>query len=509
LASSIDGNNKRPYGIIIGFIASFALFTMFSRNLVLWFGIDLNLIRAASFGLLLVFGAIMLSEYLSTKFGQLTQGFANLGSKLTDRNNDQGFISGILFGALVGLIWTPCAGPILAAVLVQSISQTTNFGSFLTILAFGIGAALPMLIIIIFGRKIMSSVNFFQNKAYLIRKMLGVIIITAVLSLMLGNNVPSVNIGSNNNLSLAGDKLIDGLAKHYTAPDFADISAWFNSDPLSINQLRGKVVLVDFWAYSCINCIRTLPYLKDWYDKYQDVGLVIVGVHAPEFDFERDANNVHKAIEKFEISYPVALDNKFATWQNYNNHFWPAHYLINKNGNIVYQHFGEGDYDITENNIRFLLGTKNRTPISRPHATASIKITPETYLGYARSDQFASPELIARGTMASYSYPKSLTENSWALSGDWIINAEKIVSQKAGASIKMQFYAKQVFSVMGAPKLIKVKILKSNEDLNLPLLEVKDHTLYEIANLANPENTSFELIATDAGLELYTFTFGG
>src|SRR5579862_5118600 len=351
LAGSLTGSKKRPFGIIIGFVLIFALFTFFSRKLLQYSGIDSNLIRDASFIILILLGVIMLSTYLTDKFGQLTRRLANTGSTFSVVNNPQGgLISGILFGGLIAIIWTPCAGPILAAVIVQTVIQKTNLLSFLTLVAFGIGAATPMLLIALFGRKIMEKLGSLKRHTTLYRKILGIIIILSVgYMIYLEGGISTAHADEiNNTLPLS---LQNGLATPYIAPSIDGIDAWINSEPLQINDLRGKVVLIDFWTYSCINCMRTLPYLNDWYRKYHDKGLVIIGVHTPEFDFEKNLDNVKNAVLQDGIKYPVALDSHFVTWQKYNNQYWPAHYLIDKKGYVVYTHFGEGEYDITENNI--------------------------------------------------------------------------------------------------------------------------------------------------------------
>ncbi len=295
----------------------------------------------------------------------------------------------------------------------------------------------------------------------------------------------------------------------YPAPQIEGITEWINSEPLQLNQLKGKVVLIDFWTYSCINCVRTLPYLKAWYHKYHDAGFVIIGVHAPEFGFEKNASNVQTAVLKQNIKYPVALDNDFKTWRNFNNHYWPAHYLIDKNGRVVYQHFGEGEYDTTENNIRFLLGLT--TPaVAQPDLDAQYPaLTPETYLGYARAENFTSPETRSNNQAAQYTFPKELRDNDWALSGNWIINADRIVSAQPYAKLKIHCNAQKVFMVMGnaSIKPIQLQILFNGENVTKSL-EVDKHTLYEVLSLPQLDNGILEVIASSPGLEIYTFTFG-
>ena len=306
--------------------------------------------------ILLILGFVMLSSYLTEKFALLTSRLSNVGSQAQAANNVQGgFISGVLFGAMVGIVWTPCVGPILAAVIVQAAIQQTQIGSVGIAIAFALGAGVPMLIIAIAGRYAVSHLGFFRTRTEFFRKLLGIIIIFSVIFLMFATNITSSVANTNDNPVLSGD-LLNGLSQPYPAPPIVGIDAWINSPPLQLADLKGKVVLIDFWTYSCINCIRTLPYIKDWYAKYHDKGLVIIGVHTPEFEFEKNLDNVKNAVKAFNILYPVALDSHYATWKSFQNQYWPAHFLIDKAGNIVYEHFGEGDYAITEHNIRYLLG---------------------------------------------------------------------------------------------------------------------------------------------------------
>ena len=525
LAGSLSGNKTRPFGIIAGFIIVFSLFTFFSRKLVQLTGVDLNLIRHISYGLLFLLGVVMLSSYLTEKFSQLTQRLTQVSDKFASANQAQsGFLSGILFGGLIAFVWTPCAGPILAAVIVQTVIQQTNFMSFLTLVAFGAGAAIPMLMIALFGQDMMEKMHYFKSHGSLFRKILGAIIILSVVysvhsegALTLSTSTSATNLTIPDQEAL---KLEKGLFKPYPAPAIGGIDAWINSKPLQINQLKGKVVLVDFWTYSCINCIRTLPYLKTWYNKYHNDGLVIIGVHTPEFDFEKNLTNVQTAVKQDGIKYPVALDNQFVTWQNFKNLYWPAHYLIDKKGNVVYTHFGEGDYDVTENNIQYLLGVvEARTANIGEEGGASFFETPETYLGYARAEQFFNLSALVKDTAAQYTFPTTLSRNNWALQGRWKVMADGILSQEANAAVKINFHAHKVFVVMGSAtgKPIQVKLLlngqaipkaSQGEDVINSALTVKNHNLYRVLTLANASSGELQVIASTPGLEMYTFTFG-
>src|SRR5579872_2012653 len=313
--------------------------------------------------------------------------------------------------------------------------------------------------------------------------------------------------------------LQNGLYNSYPAPQIEGITYWINSPPLQLNNLKGKVVLIDFWTYSCINCLRTLPFLKDWYHKYHDSGLVIIGIHAPEFEFEKNIENVKNAVAKDGIQYPVALDNQFMTWQNYHNQYWPAHYLIDKNGRVVYTHFGEGDYLTTENNIRFLLGMKQPVTTSLPeNGEESIRQTPETYLGYARSENFSNKQSIVQNKAALYLFPEEISEDHWALNGEWAINSDKIISVQPNVGLKINFNAHKVFMVMGSAsgQPVKVKVLLNGEpvingkgkDVIDSRVMVSKHTLYEVLDLPHFDSGILQIIPETPGLEVYTFTFG-
>jgi cytochrome c biogenesis protein CcdA/thiol-disulfide isomerase/thioredoxin len=523
LSGSLTGKKSRPLGIIIGFVMTFALVTLFSKTIISLFHLNGETLRNSSLVILFLLGVMMVSTYLTEKFNLITQQLTQIGSSFGSINNTQsGFFSGLLFGGLVGIIWTPCAGPILAAVIVQVVVLQSTYASVLTLLAFAIGAGLPMLLIALMGRKVIDQFGFIRHHTELFRKLLGIIIIVSVIFLFLNSGtVPTLSRLSNAPITEIipnSTSLMSGLDQSYQAPQIAGIAAWINSKPLQLSMLKNKVVLIDFWTYSCINCIRTLPYLKDWYAKYHDQGLVIIGIHSPEFEFEHNVDNVKNAVTKYGITYPVALDNNFVTWRNFKNQYWPAHYLINKNGDVVYVRFGEGEYDVTEHNIRYLLGLKEPVKTAIAENSYITKQTPEIYLGYARAQGFANQGEEIKNRSSIYMYPSILTEDSWALQGNWIVYADKIVAASAGAAIKLHFNAGKVYAVMGVTSgnKINVKLLLNGElltqqkgaDVSASQVAVGRYQLYSLINFHQENDNTLELIAASPGLEMYTFTFG-
>ena len=301
------------------------------------------------------------------------------------------------------------------------------------------------------------------------------------------------------------DSLQDGLSAPYSAPEFGGLT-WLNSKPLTMSELKGKVVLVDFWTYSCINCLRTLSHITEWDKKYRDKGLVIIGIHAPEFAFEKDANNVKQALAKYGINYPVAQDNDGVTWNNFNNQYWPAHYLISKEGKVVYTHFGEGNYDKTENNIRYLLGLKGPAVSGNKGKATTNNQSPETYLGYDRSQNYIG-EKIGKDKNQNYKFPNLIPSDSWSLQGDWKIEPERIISGAKDASLRFNFTAGKVYLVLGSNgKTIDVDVKLNGKSVNS--FKVDSHKLYEIASQPQVKNSLLEVTASDAGLEAYAFTFG-
>ena len=397
LSTSATGGKDRPYGIIAGFVLSFSVFVLASRWIVQALHIDLDLIKYVSLGLLFLLGLVMLSEKLSQKFAGLTQGFgryriARRGAGLPRRACDRrphwfgvDALRGADFGRCAGGSDPPANQPAKHRrdFFLRARRRRADADHHPT------------------GRTVMNRLRFLTTHAEIVRKIFGVLILASVVWLALGATAVATFDAGAPLAASAQSGLQDGVERPYAAPELAGIDDWINSEPLTIAQLRGKVVLIDFWTYSCINCVRTLPYLIAWDKKYREKGLVIIGVHSPEFEFEKKIDNIKTAVAKYGITYPVAVDSELATWTAFDNQYWPAHYLIDKNGQVVYTHFGEGHYDITENNIRYLLGLKGpaETDVASNGELSGFGQTPETYLGYARAERFVGgalqPEIIA------------------------------------------------------------------------------------------------------------------
>lgn len=292
--------------------------------------------------------------------------------------------------------------------------------------------------------------------------------------------------------------LEDGLKVPYPAPELAGIEGWINSGPLTLAGLKGKVVLLDFWTYSCVNCVRTFPYLIGWDKKYRDKGLVIIGVHSPEFGFEGRPRNIQEAVNKRGITYPVAQDNSMQTWRAYSNLYWPAHYLIDKEGRVVYTHFGEGKYDVTENNIRQLLGLPagDVTVPENAEIPALPGQTPETYLGTARADSYVLDDKV------------ELPLHHWTLSGEWKKEPEKITAMSPGATLRLHFKAKKVYVVMGSANGQPIQVTISLNGKGHDII-VREHDLYPLMVQGSDREGVLEIRTQQPELEAYAFTFGG
>lgn len=545
LSGSVSAGSRRPYAIVAGFIASFTLFTLFLSSIIKVLGIPPDALRMASIAVVFIFGAVLLIPAAQKVF-------ETLSSRLTGRvsgavsANDTGLASGLLVGVSLGILWTPCVGPIIASVITLAATASVTAETFLITLAYSIGTAIPLLIIIRTGRSLLQ--RYLVAKSQGIQKAFGVLMIATAVMLFFqvdrtfqtyvltvfpsyGQGLTAVEdnplvsralksvTGNARDQVAVGRPMPEAAAAYPLAPEFIAGGQWFNSRPLTLASLRGKVVLVDFWTYTCINCIRTLPYLKNWYDKYHDRGLVIVGVHTPEFAFEKEAVNVRKAIGDFGIRYPVMQDNDYATWKAYDNHYWPAEYLIDTEGRIRHTHFGEGMYDETEQTIVKLLGEAGSAvsaDIRNPayDVTAS---TPELYVGYRRSEYGSSAEQVLPDRLRTYSAPDVLVPDHFAFVGPWTVSADYATPGK-GAGLLLHYRAANVYmvakpSVPGSTVTVRIEMdggIKPADtvDVKNGVVTVTGDRLYTLTEQPLPSDHILKLTFPDGGVQFYTLTFG-
>jgi len=553
LSSSIGTTQigkARPIGVITGFVLSFTFFTLFLSTIVSVIGIPADSLRVFSVIVIGLFGASMLIPKFQIWLEIL---FSKLSQFLPQSQNKTGFGGGILIGLSLGLLWTPCVGPILASVISLAITGSVNLDAVFITLAYAIGTAIPMFFIMIAGQTALRKAPWLLTNASHIQKAFGVLMILTALAIFFNldrkfqtfilNVFPNYGTGLtkfedisliNNalqNLSAPEVKKEDmgkptfemDKSQGTPAPELIPGGQWFNSEPLKLADLKGKVVVIDFWTYSCINCQRTFPYLKSWWEKYKDKGLIIIGVHSPEFEFEKNPKNVQKALEDFGLTYPVVQDNDFSTWRAYKNRFWPAKYLIDKDGNIRYTHFGEGAYDESEKVIQELLAETGSdvtgTDINNPEYQNYAK-TPELYLGYWRMEHLSSPEFVVRDAPALYTSSTNPTANTFGFSGEWEI-MRQYSGTKKGSLLFLNFDAKEVFLVMrprveGTTSQVKVyldnKPISETEaagvDVKDGIITVTEDTLYKLINLPVPGNHILKLEFLDDNTEVYAFTFG-
>ncbi len=538
------GSKRKPLGIVFGFILSFTLFTLFLSAIVKATGISADALRSLSVVIILIFGISLILQNFQVFMERL---FSRLSTKFSVNGNHEGFHGGILIGLSLGLVWTPCVGPIIASVITLAATSTVNFAAFFITLSYALGTAIPMFAIMIGGRGLLQKIPWLLPNTTKIQKIFGAFMILTAIGIFFNidrrfqifilDKFPSYGTGLTkiednpsvknqlnkifNSGSKKSEKSSSTLENYGPAPEIIPGGEWVNSNPLHVSKLRGKVILIDFWTYTCINCIRTLPYLKDWNEKYKNKGLMIIGVHSPEFEFEKNINNLRVAISDYEIAYPVVQDNNFSTWRAYSNQYWPAKYLIDKDGNVRYFHFGEGEYDATEKAIQELLkdaGSKITAGIkNKEDEIVYNSLSPETYLGSERMLYFHPNGNVSNGEYA-FTLEKSIPRNKFTLGGKWIVSNEYSESS-SGSILEYNFNAKKVFLVMRstneAPKKVRVYIdgnLISNDQSGIDVINgittVNSDRLYDLVNLDKIENHTLKLEFQDEGVEVFAFTFG-
>ncbi len=491
--------------------------------------------RYAAILVLLTLGFALISPAWAER---LMRPFVALGERLQRRADQQASVKGsLLLGVAVGFLWAPCAGPILGLVLAGAALQGANLYSAALLLVFAAGAATSLAVALLASGRVIAWMKRSFGVEEWVRRALGVLVVAGVVVIAMGWDTRLLAQFPSLSTSAAEQRLIERLtprvgkaADSRMAPPMTGATHWLNSPPLDDSMLRGKVVLVDFWTYSCINCLRTLPYLKAWDEKYRAQGLVIIGVHSPEFSFEKDLQNVERAVRDLGIKYPVALDNQYAIWNAYENEYWPAHYLLDAQGRIRHQHFGEGAYQETELMIRNLLKEvrdmdlgERFVQVQGAGATApaaGIRGSPETYLGYARQENFASPESVQWDTDAQYSFPRTLELHEWALSGRWHIARESTVLRAKGGVIGFHFRGRDLHLVLGAqggkPVRFKVTLdgVAPGDDRGVDIDAAGNGVIWEqrlyqlVRQSGNIKDRTFRIEFLDGGAEAFAFTFG-
>jgi cytochrome c biogenesis protein CcdA/thiol-disulfide isomerase/thioredoxin len=524
LAAGGTGTKRRPYAIAAGLITTFTAFLLAGAWLWGLLGISAKHQLRIGAALLLVLAVILIVP----KAGEL----AERPFRFLTRRRAGDLGGGFLLGASLGLVFVPCGGPVLAALTANV--ATSRVGGWIVVIAiaYALGAALPMLAI---ARGSQGLVARFRRRAQTVRVAGGILIAASALVIYEGwaenlqTHVPAYaqwiqdRVEGSSTAQAHLDRLSEKrksvfvrttrlasrldkvpLKDYGAAPDVHGISAWINSRPLSLRSLRGKVVLVDFWTYSCINCLRTLPYLKSWDDHYRAKGLVILGVHTPEFAFEHDLGNVRAAVKRLGVRYPVALDNDYGTWNAYGNQYWPADYLVDQAGHVRDVHFGEGDYEQTDNDIRLLLaaGTK-RLPkdLAEPDHTPTELRTPETYLGYSRIGNYGGSPLKT-DRVATYTFPRTLDHDAFAYAGTWRVEGERIVAGP-NARLRLRYLARSVHLVLGGHGTVEVTV----DGRRTGTVRADADRLYTLASSPKTREGLLELRFTP-GLSAYAFTFG-
>ena len=497
--------------------------------------------RWIAIGLLTGFALLLIFPRLAER---TMRPLVRLGERLSATGREDRIGGSLLLGVATGLLWAPCAGPILGIILTGAALSGASAATAGLLLAYALGAATSLALALLIGGKVFAAMKRSIGAGEGLRKALGVLILVGVATIALGLDTRvlaklstaqtfAFEHGIAQLLGMEEEELTTKtggtLPVEGALPPLDGAVLWLNSPPLTREQLRGKVVLIDFWTYSCINCIRSIPYVRAWHGRYKDQGLVVIGVHSPEFAFEKDPANVRKAVADFGITYPVALDNNLAIWSAFNNRYWPAHYLADAQGRIRYHHFGEGRTDDTEAAIRALLIEKGAmrlgekadvtaTGASAAANWASIR-SPETYLGTRRAANFASPGGLRPGTN-DYILPGKYTLNNWALLGRWTVEPQRSVSVQPNGKIAFRFRARDLHLVLGnrTGKPIRFRVLLDGKspggDRGMDIDaagtgQVAGQRLYQLIRQKDPARERlFTIEFLDPGAEAYAFTFG-
>jgi cytochrome c biogenesis protein CcdA/thiol-disulfide isomerase/thioredoxin len=551
LAAGATGGRRRPLGVALGLAGTFALAAVLLTRVLDALGLPGDLARGIAIATLAGFGlALLVPRFGAAVEGRLSR-LAGRAGRGRPASGGDGFRSGLVLGASLALVYAPCAGPILAAVV--ALDGAVSAERLALGFAYGIGAAAALLAVMTLGRSLTRRIAPHTGR---VQQAFGALMVAVALVLAGGidrefqaaiaDDLPAALVNPSGALeesaavqrSLArvhggaasrppvtahdgaGELLRDGGP----APDFTQITTWLNTGggaPLSLGALRGRVVLVDFWTYTCINCLRTLSHIRAWDTRYRDEGLTVVGVHTPEFSFERDESNVRDAVAVNRLRYPVALDNDYGTWNAWGNRYWPAKYLIDARGQVRFWHFGEGAYDTTERAIRVLLAEAGRAPGAERAGTAPAEraahgvTTRETYLGWERANGFIGD--VQRGRRRYSTDPVAyLPADRFAYRGRWTIGPQRAVAG-AGARIEANIGARKVFLVLGSPgRTRRVRVLLdgrplpdrlAGRDVRGGVARVRAQRLYRLVDLGRVERRRITVVP-DPGVAGYAFTFG-
>ena len=519
----------RPYLVIAGLVLSFSIVTLVGSALLSLLHLPQDTIRWVALVALVAIGLGLIFPQFEAL---LEKPFSRLPQKQFGSGN-----GGFGLGLALGVLYVPCAGPVLAAIVVAGATGTIGADIIALTLAFAVGAALPLLFFALAGRRVAERVAAFRRRQREIRLLAGVV--TILLAVALVFNLPAVlqraipdytaalqeQVGGEEQLreqlNLGGlvneqnaelSNCTNGapeLESCGTAPDIRGITTWLNTPggaPVDLKSLRGKVVLIDFWAYSCINCQRATPHLVDWYDAYRDRGFEVIGVHTPEYAFEKEEANVVSGAKDLGITYPIAMDNAFSTWTNYRNRYWPAHYLIDKQGVVRHIKFGEGDYATTERLIRQLLtdGDEAALPAAteRSDSTPTAPTTPETYFSVGKVVNYGGTGVYDEGTH-TFDFPAQLAEDRFALRGPWALDYQGITAQADGAAIKLNYHARNVYLVVGGTGTVRV----TRDGVTTELAVSGPPNMRQII-ADDTDGAGTVEVAFDEGLQAFSFTYG-
>ncbi|MBA3866928.1 MAG: cytochrome c biogenesis protein DipZ [Solirubrobacterales bacterium] len=560
LSAGATGGRRRPLGIVIGLTLSFTFVIVALVSVISALGLSENLLRDLAIFFLLTFGVVLMVPPLAARLEAWLSGLVSR-TGFAPRSGGEGFSGGLVIGLSLGVVYSPCAGPILAAVVAGAASQGFSTGRLAVALAYAIGSAAVLYLLMLGGRRVLVPL---RSRAVGVQVAMGAVMVVVALAMIgeydirfetsvqadlpsfLVNPTESLENTSSAQAALtgirggSGDRVGAEVARggegvgtpasaqnklhlpvYGVAPEFTETERWFNTPgdkPLTMKGLRGRVVLIDFWTYTCVNCIRTLPYLNAWEQRYAKDGLTIVGVHTPEFSFEHDAGNVEAAISREGIHYPVVQDNEYGTWNAYGNQYWPAEFFVDANGHVRYADFGEGNYGKKEEVIRQLLaeaGKKLPAKAGQVRAVApsDAPLTPETYLGPERAERFTNSELSPG--LNDFTAPSALPLNEYAYHGSWRIALKSATAE--GGSLDLHFAARRVYMVLGSPgvdRRVRVKLdgkpisaADAGTDVRNGVVDVTAQRLYNLVNLSKVEDHVLEL-EPEKGVTGYAFTFG-